>query len=380
MRNRKLFVTAEDIYQQEQKNRVHFKFWGGNQKQNLRPFQIRHLEPNMIDTKDHLDGIPISKIDKLQQLTEGCNRHALFFFPNDVETSLYTKGGKGMQWKERELARERGPDDQYKNIQRLANLYFCFVDYDPPRELKNQAELSFLKQNFISKLEAFEPRPDVIVDSGRGIHAYWAIKPVRLLDLSPKMKNISLSRFETVQRLLQSHFETDSSTVTMSGKLMRVPNTWNIKCSDYKFWCTYISGDLCLARANPKRTLKQFLEAISKGTQNPNKKRGRKKRPSLTTAGANEALNTLKTLMGVKRLSEPFKRVFKYFYGLAWRGSVLEGEYARDSLMKVNGKLLKEARQLLIDHGWIRMESNASYAEAKPQGIYSLKNSMQISK
>jgi hypothetical protein len=87
---------------------------------------------------------------------------------------------------------------------------YVFVDMD----LKDGIYKS--KEEFIQVVKDFPRQPSSIVDSGNGVHIYWAIED---LDAKSYLK---------LQRRLMRHFKTDEA-VGQIYQLMRVPNTVNTK-------------------------------------------------------------------------------------------------------------------------------------------------------
>lgn len=69
----------------------------------------------------------------------------------------------------------------------------------------------------------FDPTPDIVVDSGGGVHAYWILEKPVLIQNEDRWKEI-----EAVNRGLAYRFEADDTTVDVS-RVLRVPNTLNHK-------------------------------------------------------------------------------------------------------------------------------------------------------
>lgn len=102
---------------------------------------------------------------------------------------------------------------------------WCFVDFD----LKSGSYGS--KLDFIDHLGTLSWKPTKIVDSGRGIHAYW-----RVLDLDAK-------GYIRLQRRLARHLNTDLATGKLC-QLMRIPGTLNTKSWENMIPCeTLFEGD-----------------------------------------------------------------------------------------------------------------------------------------
>jgi Replicative DNA helicase len=87
---------------------------------------------------------------------------------------------------------------------------FVFVDMD----LKDKVYAS--KDEFLAKLKEFPTAPSMVVDSGNGIHAYWAID------------GLTRDEYVYTQFALIQHFKTDDSIWTPL-QLMRYPGTLNTK-------------------------------------------------------------------------------------------------------------------------------------------------------
>lgn len=87
---------------------------------------------------------------------------------------------------------------------------YIFVDMD----LKEGKYAT--KQDFINKLFNENFQPSFIVDSGNGIHAYWAVT------------DLTAESFLRLQRRIMRKFNTDEA-VCKIYQLMRVPNTLNTK-------------------------------------------------------------------------------------------------------------------------------------------------------
>jgi hypothetical protein len=73
---------------------------------------------------------------------------------------------------------------------------------------------------------AFDPRPDVVVNSGGGVHAYWLLdSPYLIRGEGERWKPI-----EAVNRALAQKFDGDRNTIDIS-RVLRVPGTLNHKFS-----------------------------------------------------------------------------------------------------------------------------------------------------
>lgn len=87
---------------------------------------------------------------------------------------------------------------------------YVFVDMD----LKDGVYKT--KEEFIEKLKAFPLKPTFAIDSGNGIHAYWAIN------------DLTRDAYISTQFRLIEHFKTDDSIWKLC-QLMRLPGTKNTK-------------------------------------------------------------------------------------------------------------------------------------------------------
>lgn len=106
----------------------------------------------------------------------------------------------------------------------IDNFKWLFVDFD----LKSNTYAS--KQDFVDKLNSYKDfLPTKIVDSGRGIHAYWSV-----LDLNAQS-------YLRLQRRLMRLFNTDEA-VCQIKQLMRVENTLNNKDKNNPLICTAIQA------------------------------------------------------------------------------------------------------------------------------------------
>lgn len=78
------------------------------------------------------------------------------------------------------------------------------------------------KQDFIDHILASDLKPTSIIDSGNGVHVYWAVT------------DLDAMSYLRLQRRLCRHFNTDEAT-SLLCQLMRVPGTYNTKSEgEYK--------------------------------------------------------------------------------------------------------------------------------------------------
>lgn len=120
---------------------------------------------------------------------------------------------------------------------------YVFVDFD----LKSGTYES--KDAFIDKILEFSLPPSMIVDSGGGIHVYWAIS------------DLDVMNYLRFQRRLTRQFNTDEA-VSKIYQLMRVPGTYNTKLQDNFRLCDVVGSvdhsytseqlDIALSPITPK--------------------------------------------------------------------------------------------------------------------------------
>ena len=117
-----------------------------------------------------------------------------YWFPNHPSTNVYDE------------------DTKYLSGKLIDIFEWVFVDMD----LKDKVYEN--KEKFYEKLKEFSLKPNMVVDSGNGVHAYW-----RVTDLTRET-------YLSLQFGLINHFKTDSSIWTVL-QLMRVPGSLNTKDS-----------------------------------------------------------------------------------------------------------------------------------------------------
>ena len=115
-----------------------------------------------------------------------------YWFPNHPSSNIYSKEKKYLSGKD------------------IDTFNFLFVDMD----LKDENWKS--KAEFINELSKFEIRPNKIVDSGNGVHAYW------------KIDDLKRCEYVRTQMKLIRYFKTDESIWT-TLQLMRIPGSINTK-------------------------------------------------------------------------------------------------------------------------------------------------------
>lgn len=113
--------------------------------------------------------------------------------------------------------------------QRLADLAWvvpgAWVDVDPPKEADG-ADLVAWRARALDVVRAFGPAPTVIVDSGRGFHAYWLFVAVARLD-GPDRARVGAT-IAAVNRALVGRLGGDSAATDLA-RVMRLPGTRNPK-------------------------------------------------------------------------------------------------------------------------------------------------------
>lgn len=90
------------------------------------------------------------------------------------------------------------------------------------------------KAAFLEALAKFPATPTSIIDSGRGIHAYWAVQ------------DLDAMSFLRIQRRLARHLRTDPA-VSKIKQVMRAPGTLNTKDPNNFIPCEVIGGDSALS-------------------------------------------------------------------------------------------------------------------------------------
>ncbi len=94
---------------------------------------------------------------------------------------------------------------------------WVFVDMD----LKSKVYDS--KEDFLEFLNVFPLKPNMVIDSGRGVHAYWYVT------------DLDAMSFLRLQRRLARELDTDEA-VSKIKQVMRVPGTLNTKDPDPSKW------------------------------------------------------------------------------------------------------------------------------------------------
>lgn len=101
---------------------------------------------------------------------------------------------------------------------------YVFIDMD----MKAGKHLAI--ESFIARLNGCMTAPQIIVNSGHGVHAYW------------KISDLDAMSFLKLQRRLCRFFNTDEA-VSKLNQLMRAPNTINTKNKDEPRLCEVVGGD-----------------------------------------------------------------------------------------------------------------------------------------
>jgi hypothetical protein len=144
------------------------------------------------DHKNTHEGCNFSDEFIKQKNEEGYN---IYFFPNHPSKNVYDEGVVALSGKHIDV------------------FNYLFVDMD----LKDKVYAS--KEEFLTKLNQFPLKPSMVVNSGNGIHAYWAVS-----DLTRDLYVFS-------QLCLIRYFNTDESVYTVL-QLMRLPGYNNTKKHD----------------------------------------------------------------------------------------------------------------------------------------------------
>lgn len=116
----------------------------------------------------------------------------VYFFPNHPSRDVYAEGVKSLAGKH------------------IDKFNFLFVDMD----LKDKIYAT--KEEFLQKIAEFPLKPTMVVNSGNGIHAYWAVE------------DLTRETYVFGQLALIRHFKTDESIYTVL-QLMRLPGYMNTK-------------------------------------------------------------------------------------------------------------------------------------------------------
>lgn len=143
----------------------------------------------MQDPKNTHEGYNFTQEFIKQKNDEGYN---CYFFPNHPSTDVYAAGVVSLAGKHIDV------------------FNFIFVDMD----LKDNKYAS--KEDFLKTLGNFPIKPTMVVNSGNGIHAYWAIN------------GLTRDEYVFAQLALLKYFDTDPSVFTVL-QLMRLPGTNNTK-------------------------------------------------------------------------------------------------------------------------------------------------------
>lgn len=134
---------------------------------------------------------------------------------------------------------------------------WVFVDMDLKEEVYKT------KEEFLEVISSFSLAPSLIVDSGNGIHAYWAVN------------DLDAQNFLMLQRRLIRYFKTDEA-IAKIFQLMRVPGTLNTKvqespklcsilhASDSTYTCEELDHSLPKITHNDQEYCKQHYEKTYK--------------------------------------------------------------------------------------------------------------------
>lgn len=133
----------------------------------------------------------------------------------------------------------------------IAELYSCFADFDPtngtPYTEQQKAEIVALLNN--STLP-----PHLIVDSGRGIHGYWLLKPGQ-----------PVADFQNTQKAISTWFKSDKA-VSDPARVMRLPGSVHTKAEPLPVKLLACCDDL------PRYTLEQIRTAYPAPSAPPRSK------------------------------------------------------------------------------------------------------------
>lgn len=181
------------------------------------------------------------KIIKGPNIIEGCfdeeflakkNKigYNIYWFPNHPSSNVYTE------------------EKKYLNGRDVDVFKYVFVDMD----LKDGVYKT--KEDFLENLKKFPLKPTMTVNSGNGVHAYWAIS------------DLDRDTYCYMQMGLIEYFQTDPSIYTVL-QLMRYPGYKNTKKHD-KFKEVTLYDELCSGSEYTCEQLLQPLYNISEEGQN----------------------------------------------------------------------------------------------------------------
>ena len=145
----------------------------------------------------------------------------VYFFPNHPKRDVYSEGVVSLAGKH------------------IEQFNFVFVDMDLKDKIYNS------KDEFIMKLLEFPLKPTMVVNSGNGVHAYWAVNP------------LTRDEYVFAQLALLKYFKTDESVFTVL-QLMRLPGYLNTKKHN-EFVPASIVAE---ASSNLSYTLDQFPKEV----------------------------------------------------------------------------------------------------------------------
>jgi hypothetical protein len=123
------------------------------------------------------------------------------------------------------LANFQSPDDgRTVNNAKQLNAFFVDIDCGANKTYADQTEGMEALLEFLANTNL--PKPTVVVNSGRGLHAYWALEqPVSREEWKPVAE-----RFKS---LCQEHkFEADPAVTADVARILRIPDTLNFKDPD----------------------------------------------------------------------------------------------------------------------------------------------------
>ena len=112
-----------------------------------------------------------------------------------------------------------GENRKRKNVRELKSFYLD-LDCGPSKEYKDQKEAITALRSFCDKTAL--PMP-LMVNSGRGVHAYW------LMDNPVPLKEWAVIAELLKQRCVESKFDTDVAVTADAARILRLPNTHNYK-------------------------------------------------------------------------------------------------------------------------------------------------------
>jgi len=218
----------------------------------------------------------IKKLEEKEEKTQALQLQREKFF--NCIFAEYFKSHKGyieireVNQRVRQQFFNSAPDLLNKFSQFLGNVYFgvcpreekkgdsttikyisaLWIDIDIAGQGHKKKSIYATKEEALSGVEKLKPVPSIIVDSGNGLHLYWLLDKVYSLETKEERQKIELILSGLIR-------ETGGDNIGDFPRVMRVPQTWNIKERTKAKPCDIIriSEDLKYSLANFERYEKQ---------------------------------------------------------------------------------------------------------------------------